>query len=142
MVALDVVRSCNATLVKTHPLVAVFVGGTAGIGEYSVRALAATHGKDGKGLRLYIVGRNASAAEKIINGCTQDCPAGQFQFIKADNLSLLKDVDRCCDEIIKAERNAKSDGGPPRVDLLVCSQGVISFAPRKGLTTFFFRANA
>lgn len=139
MVALDIVRASNASLVKAQPLVAVFVGGTAGIGEYSVRALAATHGKEGKGLRLYIVGRNAIAAEKIITDCTQVCPSGHFRFIKASNLSLLTDVDRCCDEITCAERDATpdGDGGLPRVDLLVFAQGLISFAPRKGDGAYF-----
>ena len=46
MVKLDLVKSSNAELV-TQPLVAVFVGGTSGIGSYTVKTLARTHGKTG-----------------------------------------------------------------------------------------------
>lgn len=133
MVKLALVRTANKTLTTTHPLVAVFPGGTSGIGEYAVRALAATHGKDGKGLRLYIAGRNLSAAEKIIADCQTVCPAGQFRFVQAQDLSLLKDVDRVSDEIIKLEeQEAKAAGTTPRIDILVMTQGVLDFKPRNG----------
>ncbi len=69
MVQIDVVRSCISTLVKSQPLVTVFVGGTSGIGQYAIRALAATHSNQGKGLRVYIVGRNAEATEKTVADC-------------------------------------------------------------------------
>lgn len=103
MVSLDAVHSCNSTLVKTQPLVAVFVGSTAGIGEYSVRALAAAHADHRKGLRLYIVGRNESAAKAIVSDCSKVCPTGQFRFVRANDLALLNDVDCVCAEIIQAE---------------------------------------
>ncbi|KAK9321583.1 hypothetical protein V1517DRAFT_170511 [Lipomyces orientalis] len=131
MVHIEVVRSCNSTLVKKQPLVAVFVGGTAGIGESSVRALAATHSVQGKGLRLYIVGRNADAAEKIISDCVRICPVGQFRFVPAEDLALLKDVDRVCAEIVRAEENENKYGETARLDILVMSQGYISFEPRR-----------
>ncbi|KAI9717646.1 MAG: hypothetical protein M1812_004591 [Candelaria pacifica] len=132
MVQLEVVRSANATLVKSQPLVAVFVGGTSGIGEFTIRALAATHGKEGKGLRLYIVGRNSSAAEKTISECKSVCPEGDFRFVKANDLALLNDVDRVCDEIIRIEEGIKADGGSARVDLLNLSQHYfpLTFEPR------------
>ncbi|KAI9727612.1 MAG: hypothetical protein M1834_008052 [Cirrosporium novae-zelandiae] len=131
MVHLDIVHACNAILVETQPLVAVFVGGTSGIGECSVRALTATHANRGKGLRLYIVGRNNDAAEKIISDCLEVCPTGQFRFVRANDLSLLKDVDRVCAEIVQAEGEANTTGGIPRVDLLVMTQGYLSLESRK-----------
>jgi NAD(P)-dependent dehydrogenase (short-subunit alcohol dehydrogenase family) len=113
MVHLDVVRSCNAALVKSQPLVAVFTGGTAGIGSYAARALAA-HAKDGRGLRLYIVS------------------TGQFRFVQTDDLALLKNVDRVCAEIIRSEQEAATTGETPRIDLLIMTQGCLAFE-RKGI---------
>lgn len=132
MVTLEVVQSCNAALVKSQPLVAVVVGGTAGIGECTVRAIAATHANHGKGLRLYIVGRNKDAADKTISYCRDVCPTGQFHFVRADDLSLLKDVDRCCAEIVQAEKQASETGKKAKVDLLVETQGYLTFESRQG----------
>ncbi len=132
MVGLDVVRSCNAALVRIQPLVVVVVGGTAGIGEYTVRALAATHTNHGKGLRLYIVGRNEDAARKITSDCLELCPTGQFRFVRANDLSLLKDVDRVCAELTQAEEEANGTGGPARIDLLIMTQGYLAFEARQG----------
>ena len=133
MVKLSVVRAANKTLTSTHPLVAVFPGGTSGIGEYAIRALATTHGKDGKGLRAYIAGRNQSAAENIIADCQTVCPSGQFHFVQAKDLSLIEDVDRLSNEIIKLEeQEAKAAGTTPRIDILIMTQGVLDFKPRNG----------
>jgi NAD(P)-dependent dehydrogenase (short-subunit alcohol dehydrogenase family) len=133
MVQIDVVRSCNSTLVKTQPLVAVFVGGTSGIGELTIRALAATHSNQGKGLRLYIVGRNADAAQKTISECTRVCPGGNFRFVQAEDLALLEDVDKVCAEIIRIEEDENANGGTARVDLLVMTQALLNFQPRRGI---------
>ena len=129
MVHLDIVRSSNAKLVQKQPLVAVFVGGTSGIGEYSLRALASTVAKShGKGLRAYIVGRNKTAAETIISDCMNVYPDGQFRFIAAADLSLLKDVDRVCTEILEAEEKAGTLADQARIDFLVLSQGYLSLS--------------
>ena len=134
MVQIDVVRASIASLVKSRPLVAVFVGGTSGIGEFTIQALATTHGTDGKGLRVYIVGRNTSAAEKTIAECRGICPGGEFVFVKANDLSLLGDVDRVCSEIIELEEKNKADSEVPKIDILVMSQHYfpLLFEPRHG----------
>lgn len=134
MVAIDVVRATNARLVQDHSLVAVIIGGTSGIGEYTARQLTATIAKQsGKGLRLYIVGRNQTAADKIIADCSKDYPQGEFRFMKADDLALVKDVDRVCKEITTAEERAsqKPNAGPARIDFLVMTQGFLSFSPHR-----------
>ena len=136
MVHLDVVRAANSALVKSQPLVAVFVGGTSGIGEQTIYALAATHAEKGKGLRLYIVGRNAAAAQKIISECTRLCPGGSFRFVQAKDLALLEDVDRICAEIIRIEEDENANGGTARVDLLVMSQALVNFQPRTGTVQY------
>lgn len=130
MVHLDVVRACNTALLKSQPFVAVFFGGTAGIGECGVRSLASTHGSEGKGLRLYIVGRNKAAAERTIAHCLEICPTGTFQFVQAKDLSLMRDVDRVCAEIISEER--KANGEKAKIDFLCLSQGFLSFKSRRG----------
>ncbi|MCJ1284588.1 hypothetical protein MMC26_003921 [Xylographa opegraphella] len=139
MVQIDRVRSCNSTLVKTQPLVAVFVGGTSGIGENTIRALAAAHSDQGKGLRLYIVGRNAEAAKKIIAECVHVCPRGQFRFVQAGDLALLKDVDHVCSDITRMEEEENAKGGHGRVDLLVMSHHYfpLLFQPRTGILFSF-----
>ena len=76
MVQLDVVRACGEALVNKQSVTAVFVGGTSGVGEYSLRALAALHGLSGHGLRVYHIGRNLTAANKIIADCKRACPVG------------------------------------------------------------------
>src|ERR1700761_2711202 len=100
MVKLDDVQTYNAALVQSQPLVAVFFGGTSGIGHYTLRQLATAESKGGKGLRAYIVGRNEKTAETIISECSVIYPEGHFIFVKADDISLIKDVDRVCAEII------------------------------------------
>ncbi|KAI1211904.1 NAD(P)-binding protein [Annulohypoxylon truncatum] len=147
MVKLDVVRSANAALADgTKPFVAVVAGGTAGIGEATVRALAATFAGRGSGdgdrgfLRVYIVGRNREAAHKIIAECETACPGGVFRFYKGD-LSLLKEVDRVCAEIIGIEqREADAKAAPAKIDFLVCCQGVLSLTveeSNEGLDKYF-----
>lgn len=135
MVSINTVRTANAALVKAQPIVAVFVGATAGIGEASIRALAATHSTQGKGLRAYIVGRNASAAQKITSDCERICPAGQFRFLKAEDLSLLKNVDLVCEELMSAEKKEEENGhGKARIDFLVQTQAYLAFGEaRKGM---------
>lgn len=131
MVELTEVHKENATIVQSQPLVAVFFGGTSGIGHQSLRALAvaeAEHG--GKGLRAYIVGRNATAAGEIIAECRELYPQGQYHFLKIEDLSLIKNVDQVCAEIIQLEQKESSD---PRIDYLMLSQGGSIFLPRTGM---------
>ena len=135
MVALSIVQSSNASLVATQPLVAVFVGGTSGIGSHTIRALAATCSNErNPALRVYIIGRNAKAAEEIISDCQKICPSGQFHFIRANDLALMKDVDLvCADLILNEEKEAKVTGGTPRIDILVMSQAIFKpWDPRNG----------
>ena len=133
MVKLTAVQLANEKLVQSQSLVAVFVAATGGIGEYAIRSLARAHSTKGKGLRAYIIARRKSAAEKVLADCQRDCPDGQFRFVKAEDLSLLKDVDRCCDEIIRQEREDPFAGGPPRVDIMVMTQCLLEWGERRGM---------
>lgn len=129
MVQLEIVQRANSSLVQRQPLVAVFTGATNGIGLSTLKTLAATHSSTGRGLRVYIIGRNQNATEKIITDCLTVCPKGDFRFIQTPDLSLLREVDRACEEIIKAERAFAAHGAKPRVDLLFMSQGELSLKP-------------
>jgi NAD(P)-dependent dehydrogenase (short-subunit alcohol dehydrogenase family) len=134
MVNLDTVHAINRDLVQTQPLVAVFTGGTGGIGSLTLKAFARTAAKHNAcGLRVYIIGRNASAAEKLMVECRSIYPEGQYHFIKVDDLSLIGDVDKACKELIEAEeRNAAAVKQTARIDYLMLSHGGPIFLPRQG----------
>lgn len=135
MVDIETVCAINHDLVQRQSLVAVFAGGTGGIGALSVKALASAAGKsDGKGLRAYIIGRNASAADETIAECRRLCPTGQFHFIQVKDCALIRDVDAACKMLVEAEeRNASLASERPRIDYLMLSQGGPIFLPRQGM---------
>lgn len=126
MVDHNVVQSSNKALVSKQAVTAVFVGGTSGIGENAVRALASTHGASGRGLRAYIVGRNEKAANIIIADCIKKCPSGDFKFVRANDLASLRDVDRVCEEITKTEEGFAA-AKVACIDLLVLTQAHFAF---------------
>ncbi|KAG0652225.1 Short-chain dehydrogenase reductase SAT2 [Hyphodiscus hymeniophilus] len=140
MVPLTSVTAANRSLTHTQPLVAVFVGATSGIGKYTLRALAKSHGIDGSGLRVYVVGRNERVAKSIIAECNAVCSGGEFVFVEAQDLALLGDVDRVCGEVKRLEEEregaeierGRGDGGvgTARVDLLVMTHAIFAFEDR------------
>jgi NAD(P)-dependent dehydrogenase (short-subunit alcohol dehydrogenase family) len=129
MSKLDVVAVKNNELVKRQPITAVFAGGTSGIGEYALRSLASTHGSSGQGLRVYIVGRNKASANAIITDCQSLCSAGEFHFVHSTDLSLLREVDRVCAEIVQSVQ-AHTKTQPACIDLLVMTQAHFSFGSK------------
>ncbi|KFZ19096.1 hypothetical protein V502_03822 [Pseudogymnoascus sp. VKM F-4520 (FW-2644)] len=117
MVGLDLVHASNAQLRELGPgLVALFVGATSGIGEYTAKAFV----KNALSPRVYIVGRSESAAERIINECKDLNKDGKVEFLKAD-VSELGEVDRVCAEITKKESH---------INLIVQSQGNMNLRGR------------
>ncbi|CAI6099505.1 unnamed protein product [Clonostachys chloroleuca] len=96
-----------------HGLVAVFVGGTSGVGEYTVKAFA----KYSINSRVYIVGRSQESADRIIQECSHVSSGSSFQFIQAD-VSALRGVDSVCDELKNKET---------AINLLFLSQGSMGF---------------
>ena len=101
MVSLSDVQSSNAQIATALPsgLVAVFVGGTSGIGEYSLKEFA----RHARKPRVYFVGRSQEAGDRIARECRELNAEGEFIFIKAD-VSLLKAVDDVCREIKRKEK--------------------------------------
>lgn len=144
MVALDLVHASNAQLKELGPgLVALFggpffptiaslihaittnftvVGGTSGIGEYTAKAFV----KNAFSPRVYIVGRSATAAERIIKECKELNEDGTVEFLKAD-VTELREVDRVCKELSAKEKH---------INLIVQTQGNLTLRGRDGKFRF------
>jgi short-subunit dehydrogenase len=123
MVALLEVIKSNERIAKTFPdgLVAVFIGATNGVGEYTVKAFARYTASP----RVYIVGRAQEAADRIIAECQQLNSGGKFEFIQAD-ISLLKNIDAVCRKIKNKET---------AINILFQSQGNMAFNKSKSTSS-------
>ncbi|GAB1318452.1 Short-chain dehydrogenases/reductase [Madurella fahalii] len=101
MVSLEQMRASNARIPRSLPpgLVAVFVGGTSGIGETTMKKFA----KHTVQPRIYFIGRSEQSAIRILAELQTLNPAGEYQFLQAD-VSLLQNVDHVCREIYTKEK--------------------------------------
>lgn len=100
MVLLPTVQASNALLSSSLPgLVAVFVGATSGIGEYSLKAFA----RHARQPRTYFIGRSQEAGNRILAECKALNPQGEFTFMRADT-SLVRNVDTVCEQIKVKEK--------------------------------------
>ncbi|KAH8659939.1 putative short-chain dehydrogenases/reductase [Xylariales sp. PMI_506] len=113
MVALATIRESNSKIATSLPagMVAVFVGATGGIGEYTLKEFA----QQTKSPRVYLVGRSQDAADRIVAECSKLNPDGQYTFIQSD-ISLLKNVNSVCQQILAKEES---------INLLFQTQGTI-----------------
>ncbi len=120
MVSLSDTQSSNSHISSSLPpgLVAVFVGGTNGIGETSLKQFA----KHVHQPRVYVIGRSQEAADRIIAECKMLNPEGEYMFVKADT-SLIQNVDDVCRDIKIKEKT---------INLLFLSTGTLTF----GTSTF------
>ncbi|MCJ1380440.1 hypothetical protein MMC17_003543 [Xylographa soralifera] len=102
MVSLTDVQASNSSIASSLPagLVAVFVGATSGIGEYTLLQFA----KHARQPRVYFVGRSQEAGDRIAAKCKSLNADGQYTFSKADT-SLLSNVDAVC-RAIKSKETA------------------------------------
>ncbi|KAE8364901.1 short-chain dehydrogenase/reductase [Aspergillus caelatus] len=117
MVSLSTVRAHNALLKSLGSgLVAVFVGGTSGIGLYTAREFV----RYTISPTVYLVGRNETQARQVIQELSLVNPSGKFQFIQTD-ASLLSGVDSAC-EVIQQKEN--------RINLLFLSCGIFTLKGR------------
>jgi NAD(P)-dependent dehydrogenase (short-subunit alcohol dehydrogenase family) len=113
MVSLSTVNASNARIATNLPagMVAVFVGATSGIGEYTLKAFALQT----KNPTIYLIGRSDPAANRIVAECKGINPGGKYIFIKSD-VSLLKNVDKVCEQILSKENS---------INLLFQTQGTM-----------------
>ncbi|KAG9034253.1 hypothetical protein FRB95_013535 [Tulasnella sp. JGI-2019a] len=87
MVTLSVARAANAAFSASSRPVALFVGGTSGIGQGTAEAFArATKGN----AHIMICGRSQANADKIIAALPKT-PESKYEFIQCD-VSLMKNV--------------------------------------------------
>ncbi|KLJ11878.1 hypothetical protein EMPG_12971 [Blastomyces silverae] len=118
MVSLATVRASNQRLKAAIPgITALFVGGTTGIGQSTLRQLAIHSEKP----KVYIIGRNKEKASPFLAELGKLNPGGSFQFIETD-VSLMRNVDRAC-ELIKDKED--------RLNMLFMTPGGISLSGRK-----------
>lgn len=120
MVSYKEIRASNALINDSNaPRVAVFVGGTSGIGEITIRALVAT----GVSVRIYLVGRK-SAEERMhafILELQAINPKSEVIWTEGE-ISLLAETKRVC-QIIKSKELS--------VDLLFLTAGYAPFGTRQ-----------
>jgi NAD(P)-dependent dehydrogenase (short-subunit alcohol dehydrogenase family) len=102
MVALPEVQSSNSRIASALPpgLVAVFVGGTNGIGETTLKQFA----KHAQKPRVYFIGRSQEAGDRIAAECKALNSDGEYIFVKADT-SLIRNVDDICRDIKAKEKS-------------------------------------
>ncbi|KMU78676.1 hypothetical protein DIZ76_016464 [Coccidioides immitis] len=100
MVNLQAIQAHNAALKSLAPgLVAVFVGGTSGISLSTALAFA----RHTLSPKIYLIGRNQSAADTAIASMKSINSSAQPTFLQTD-ISLLKNVDSVCAEIAAKEK--------------------------------------
>lgn len=120
MVSYKEIQASNAVINDaTAPRVAVFVGGTSGIGKFTVRALVATCAS----MRIYLVGRKSS--EERMHAFIQELHAinSKAEVIWTEGeVALLAETKRVCEAIKSKE---------PRVDLLFLTAGYAPFGTRR-----------
>ncbi|PWY83598.1 short-chain dehydrogenases/reductase [Aspergillus heteromorphus CBS 117.55] len=115
MPTLSQVRQSNGTLgASRREMVAVFVGGTSGIGEATAKQLARAVPKP----TIHLVGRNPAAGSRILEELRAANPDGSFSFVQSD-VSLLRNVDKACAEIREKEKH---------IDLLFMSTGHLAMS--------------
>lgn len=101
MVSLTAVQASNACIPTSLPsgLVAIFVGGTSGIGEYTLKEFA----RLARQPRIYNIGRSQQASDRIAAECKELNADTQYTFIQAD-VSLIRSVDAVCEQIQAKEK--------------------------------------
>lgn len=118
------VQASNARIDgDSYPRTAVFVGGTAGIGEAVIEGLAAV-GKGRWPARIYVVGRQGSAerVNRSLDRLRAESPGVEFVWTPGE-VSLLAEVERICAELREKEKS---------LDLLWLSPGYAPMGGREG----------
>ncbi|KAJ6604617.1 hypothetical protein DFH09DRAFT_1123290 [Mycena vulgaris] len=112
--SLSTARAFNATFATSYTPVAIFVGGTSGIGKGIAEAFA-RHTKGNA--HIVIVGRNRAAAESIIAGFPNPTlPGVKHEFFECDS-KLIKNVQTTATELLVRF---------PRINFIVLSAGAVS----------------
>jgi NAD(P)-dependent dehydrogenase (short-subunit alcohol dehydrogenase family) len=119
MVSLKTVQASNAGIRALPNITALFVGGTSGIGQSTLRQLA----RHADSPTAYIIGRNKARARPFLSELQQLSPRGRFHFIEAD-VSLVRNVDAACRQILQQEK---------QLNFLFMTPGGVSLGGRNGM---------
>jgi NAD(P)-dependent dehydrogenase (short-subunit alcohol dehydrogenase family) len=114
------IRASNLKLGSSLPYhpVAVFVGGTSGIGAGMARAFARHRNGDA---HIVLVGRNRAAAEEIIASFPAPASKGaKYEFVECD-VMLMKNIRRTTEDLRQRL---------PKVNFLVLSPGILTMQGR------------
>jgi len=117
MVSLDTIRASNLETRNLEGLVAVFVGGTHGVAESTIKELFLRTTRP----RAYIIGRSQDKADNLCKELESYNPGSQAIFINKD-ISILKNVDEVCEELQRREK---------KINILFLSAGYMSLSGRK-----------
>ncbi|KAJ7268199.1 NAD(P)-binding protein [Mycena haematopus] len=118
MPSLSTVRAFNAAFSPSYTPVAIFVGGTSGIGQGTAEAFA-RHTKGNA--HIVLVGRNRAAAEAIIQTFPKPTvPGVKHEFVECD-ITLMNNIHR-----VAGELRARI----PKINFLVLSPGVMTMNGR------------
>ncbi|KAF8875154.1 hypothetical protein BD779DRAFT_1450321 [Infundibulicybe gibba] len=114
MPSLAVIRASNAAFAPSYPPVALFVGGTSGIGQAMAEAFANyTKGN----AQVIIIGRNKAAADAIIAKLPPSTvPGVSHEFVKCD-VTLMKNVQATTTELLTRI---------PKINFLVMTAGFMN----------------
>ncbi|GAB7360563.1 hypothetical protein MBLNU230_g0448t1 [Neophaeotheca triangularis] len=99
MVKFDTIQEANAKASSIVGLVCVFVGGTGGIGESTIKELFKRTTRP----KAYIVGRNIQRGNDLVKELTEINPDGKAYFLQQD-ISVLQRVDETCRELQRREK--------------------------------------
>ncbi|KDQ08652.1 hypothetical protein BOTBODRAFT_48112 [Botryobasidium botryosum FD-172 SS1] len=116
MPSLAEARASNAAFAPSYRPVAIFVGGTSGIGRGMAEVFARHTGGNA---HIIIVGRDKAKANAIIESFPQSS-ASTYEFIPCD-VSLMKNVRACTDSL--AQRL-------PKINILVLTAGMFTMQGR------------
>ncbi|KAI0366139.1 NAD(P)-binding protein [Pilatotrama ljubarskyi] len=118
MPSLAIARAANAAFSPAYFPVAIFVGGTSGIGRATAEAFARTT----KGnAHIVIVGRNKAAADQLIASFPKPtAPEAKHEFVSCD-VSLMRNI-----QATTSELRARL----PKLNFLVLSPGLFNFKGR------------
>ncbi|CAG7555997.1 unnamed protein product [Fusarium equiseti] len=120
MVSFRDIQASNALISDaTAPRVAVFVGGTAGIGKFTLKALV----EKGTSVKIYLVGRKSAkeSSDVFIQEMKAINPKAEIIWVEGE-VALLSETKKVC-EVIKSKEKT--------VDLIFLTLGYAPFTARK-----------